>query len=423
MIWLSQQGTRSSQPQGFTRLRPEIAALTPGVFLGSQPSNLVGNTRTLLTTPNVAKTNSPLGPVFGGNGTNAIAYTTWRGINANTNPAVTFLVVVRNKGGSQQAFAGFGASTGSAGNTLFRLIQGVDSANTIRVQAQDSNGNTSLNRDFPVFGFANGQFHAIVVTIQYGGPNTGATCYANGRLVGSIPADWTGTPVSTNFNFLNVCGAVRGGAPVGFANVDVALFVPIIGKVMPEAWCLRASTLSGAFAEVFEGPTQIWTPILTAGGNLFLQSLSSSITAAGGISKLTDKKVFAVTPISGSINRFTNKTPLVGQISTSSNLSEGAGISYSTSGSITTTGSIRTAATFVRNYASQIVLTGGLVKSISKLLTGSISLTGSAFKGLYKLITGIISLSGSVSSFKFTPAPGGLINRGMRFMRRFIGRR
>lgn len=154
----------------------------------------------------------------------------------------------------------------------------------------------------------------------------------------------------------------------------------------------------------------------------FIRALGGSITAAGSLSKSTAKNVAGSITKVGSVIKSTAKA-FTGSTTVSATPVVGMGASANLSGSITLSSVLSDAVTFVRNYGSQIVLSGGMAKAISKLVGGSISMVGNAFKGMYKVLTSSITMSSIVSGFKFTPEEGGALARGLRFMRRFIGRR
>lgn len=130
----------------------------------------------------------------------------------------------------------------------------------------------------------------------------------------------------------------------------------------------------------------------------------------------------------GSPLKHTTTSTKVGSITTASNLvGGGAGVTFNqnTSGSITLTSILTDAVTFVRSWSSQIMLSGAIAKPVSKLLSGVITLTGAVSKLITKAkFIASLTLSGIATGFGFTPSPGGgALSRGIRFMRKFIGRR
>ena len=148
---------------------------------------------------------------------------------------------------------------------------------------------------------------------------------------------------------------------------------------------------------------------LTTTSNLFRQvskQVTSSITTVGALVKHT------FTKMAGSVT--TSAGPVTGGI-----------FAQSASGSITLSSVLTDAVTFVRSYGSSITLSGTLAKPVYKLLTGSIALVGSVFKLVTKVaFTASMTLTGALSAFSFTPGVGGgVLGRGLRFMRKFIGRR
>lgn len=157
-------------------------------------------------------------------------------------------------------------------------------------------------------------------------------------------------------------------------------------------------------------------------GNNYNQSISGSVTSSGVIARLINRTLAGTSTGSGSVNKQTSTT-MASSITPSSDLAGSGSLAQSVSGSITVSGVLSNAATYVRSYASSITLSGGLVNAISKMLSGTIILTGNVYKGMSLLLSGTITALGNLTAFKFTPTIGERVNRGMRFLRRFIGRR
>ncbi|CAB4139617.1 hypothetical protein UFOVP336_66 [uncultured Caudovirales phage] len=180
----------------------------------------------------------------------------------------------------------------------------------------------------------------------------------------------------------------------------------------------------------------------SAGGVTYNQSLSATLTLSGTVSRVVNKVVSGVVTTSSTLLKNISKgvvgaltatgtlikntaTRIAGSITTSAGPVTGGIFAQSASGSITLSSVLTDAVTFVRSYGSSITLSGTLAKPVYKLLTGSIALVGSVFKLVTKVaFTASMTLTGALSAFSFTPGVGGgVLGRGLRFMRKFIGRR
>lgn len=243
-------------------------------------------------------------------------------------------------------------------------------------------------------------------------------------------ANSTGTSVSTGTQTCPTNGMILAfavhnfstTAPSSTAGTDLGITMPSNRRNMAG---YRTST--GAVSWTL-GSSQAWSLIgvlieeVSGGGSSYFQTNTGSVTGTGSISKLTQRNITGSSTFSNILNKHTTRI-ILGSMSSSGDPNPTSGISQSISGSVSVSGSILTQVLFVRSYNSIIQPTGGLVKAIDKLLSGVLTLTGSAYKGLFKFISGTFTLSGTVNGLKFTPTTGRIIDRGMRFMRKFIGRR
>lgn len=186
--------------------------------------------------------------------------------------------------------------------------------------------------------------------------------------------------------------------------------------------CIKGANTNTQLWRKFGVGTNGDTAPSSAGGTNYTKSISGSITSAGAFVRLVGKQLAGTTTSVGSAIKETSVFKTA-SITPASSVSSGGTLAQSVSGSITISGVLTDAVNYVRSYASSITLTGGLVNAISKMLSGTISLTGSVYKGMYVALSGAITALGSLSTFKFTPTIGERVNRGMRFLRRFIGRR
>lgn len=172
-------------------------------------------------------------------------------------------------------------------------------------------------------------------------------------------------------------------------------------RVTPTGW------VQGDDASSFSRVTPTgWVQITAAGGTTYNQSVSGSLTTTSTLIRDISKG-------------------FASSITLSAGPVTGGQFAQSASGSITLTSSIADAITFVRAYSSSISLSGSLAKPVMKILTGSLTLSGALVKNIIKgTFSSLITIASSLSSFKVTPAPsGGVLTRGIRFMRKFLGRR
>lgn len=246
MRLLSSLGTtRLTQSTGGLRLNESVARYCPGFFAGNSfgtfgqmKVNLEGS---------IAPRAGTVGLAYAGNGTTNCAVVPWSGINLNTRPEMTWVLLYKKnaKGTQQTHIAGLGSTSGSAGNTLFRFVGGVNSANAVRIQAQDSNGNVFFNIDSSDFGADDLRYHCVVVSgkVDRLGDGGGLQYYADGRKLNFAPSEnGYGPPDSTLFNIVTLLGARRGGVLTGAdGNYDIALFVPLFGIRQSDAWCQSVS--------------------------------------------------------------------------------------------------------------------------------------------------------------------------------------
>lgn len=394
MFWLSEQGTRLSQPQSqsFLKWPYSQAKLVVKPWVDIPP---IAGGRSL------TREIGPSGKL-------------WRGQAANSSGVVLTNI---NASGYPLAIVGSVLVRNNSTNNVITTWGNISDGNRIQIDVNAGTfraiqvGSATVSISVAV---AQNSVINFVYVIRSA---TDRSLWINGRLIGKSATSST----TSAFDRAAILMGVNNASPTGTQEIDGDCFLLSYLNIRLEDF--EARMLSADPWRMFEQSHKIWYPTITSSSSLYFQSLSSSVVLTSVISKSTNRLFISSSTLSSGVNKFTNKTTFPSQITTSSSLTEGAGISYSTSGSITISGIVNKSATFVRSYASQIILNGGLVKSIRKVLTGSISLSGRALKGLYKFISGSISLSGILTSFKFTPVPGGMLERGMRFMRRFIGRR
>ena len=163
--------------------------------------------------------------------------------------------------------------------------------------------------------------------------------------------------------------------------------------------------------------------VFGGGGITYNQTITGSLSASGIVIKASFvRRVGSLSP-AGSLNKFTTRS-FSSSISLSGIRSDNSSLAQTTTGAITAFGTVSSRVTYTRAYSSVLTASGGLVKAISKTLTGSLTLSGAAMKQMYLRLAGSLSALGSVSPFKFTPLPPGeIFGNALTFIRRYLGRR
>jgi len=212
---------------------------------------------------------------FVGDNTNNCAHATAdRPFVFGTDTLMTFIVVFRTRasGATDNTIAGFGSSSGSSGNTLFRLTGG-SSSGRIRLQAQDGTGSLAYNTNSNTNVNLNDlRWHCAVVAFDLAVGGT-LDYYIDGIHCGSASRSGGSAQAATTFQFVNVCGSIRNGAVITPGNWDVALFVPVYAKLSGDV----ASAISAAPWRLFT-PRSI--PIGAAGGGPTPVTATTSLSAA-----------------------------------------------------------------------------------------------------------------------------------------------
>lgn len=193
----------------------------------------------------------------------------------------------------------------------------------------------------------------------------------------------------------------------------------LVSRVTPSGWVIYDDAAS--FARVTPAG---WNQFDAVGGTTFNQSVSGSLTLSSLLSRSTLFNIVSSITTSSTVVKHTS-TAMSGSCTTSAGPVAGGSFAQSAAGSITLTSVLTDAVTFVRTYGSVVTLSGALAKPVYKLLVGSIVLTATLLKHTIKAtFTAALNLSSVLSAFSFTPGPGGgAVGRGLRFLRRFIGRR
>lgn len=261
-----------SQPLDTFELAEDIRPYASSFFVGNAMGR-TGDGRPITLAGGITLGGSPHGLAYQGDGTDNIAYATpARNFVFGTDKDFTFICVARKRSASLDSnhIGGFGATGGGSGNTLFRVIGGGASANAIRIQAQDTDGDVFFNTDSSDFGFSDLAWHAFVVKGRVANVSTDAgtsAFFADGKAAGTAAGLSATTPNATTFNAISVCGARRGGSTITLGPYDVALFVPLVGIQMPDAWCKAASSLTDVWGMCF-APTSEWMSLPSAGAGI-----------------------------------------------------------------------------------------------------------------------------------------------------------
>lgn len=258
------------QPHSSFELAADIAGYATSFLIGSAGGQ-TGDGRPITIGGSLTTGPSGQGRAYEGDGTFKIAHATpSRNFVFGTDKDFTFVIVARKRSAGVDTghIAGFGATGGSSGNTLFRLIGGAVSANAVRLQAWDATGATFCNTDSSDFGWNDLNYHGIVIkgrVAHSGTDNGGCAYFADGRAAGAPGGSSATNPSATTFNVISACGGRRGGFTITPGPYDVALCIPLIGIQMPDEWCIRASHLATVWQTCFE-PQRIVVPVAAATG-------------------------------------------------------------------------------------------------------------------------------------------------------------
>lgn len=278
LIQLSRPWTEQPQEAGALRsdLRNYLSAVILGnspVFDGCGPVTIAGG---------IARNPTQQGLAWIGDATDNAAWATPivdGSITAGVDALFTLVCVFRKIGTAidSNTIAGYGSSVGSSGNTIFRLIGGAV-ATTVRMQFQTGGGTVIYNTDSSAAEINDGKFHCVIVTAPFTSGTDTLRYYIDGKTAGTVSRA-IGLS-STTFDRVSVVGAIRGGAAISFGGYEVAAFIALRGVIMPDAWCLEASTLLNVWGAVFSpSATRIWTPAASSG----LPTLSSATYAPGSL--------------------------------------------------------------------------------------------------------------------------------------------
>jgi len=245
-------------PRTGASVRPEISQYAAAVVCPSVSRNFIGASgSTVVTGPEPAPTINGL--AWTGNGSSSQAYASTarpaKIASSASESHMTALVVFRTVSATGTIVA-MGATTGSSGTTLHDIYV---SSGSIHYRLQDGNGTLLYNTASSAFGANDGNWHTAIVRAPLAVTSPEAMDYfADGNHRGSVSRQ-TGA-IATTFEIVCVNVIRRGGASIVYGAYQVALFVPLIGVLMPDAWCLKATqSPTAAFNAIF-APRRIPLP-------------------------------------------------------------------------------------------------------------------------------------------------------------------
>lgn len=266
------------QPQ-VPRLRRELRQYLSASIVGGSP--VWDGCGPVALSGGITVQGSPQGLAYVGDATDNIAYAAPRidGSYTGSDQLTTFICVFRKVGSGvdTNTIAGYGSTTGSSGNTLFRLIGG-GTATNIRLQHQTGAGTVLYNTDSSGVTVNDDQWHCAVVTVPITGvlANDVLAYYIDGKQAGTVSR--IAGAASTTFDRVSVCGGYRGSVGVAYGNFHVAAFVALRGTLMTPAWCLDTSRLDRVWANLF-GDRRILAPVSASGGGSWTVTLTDTASA------------------------------------------------------------------------------------------------------------------------------------------------
>ena len=267
-------------PRTGASVRPEISRFAAGVVCPGVSRNFIGPVdSTVVTGPEPTPTISGL--AWTGNASSSQAYANTRRaakiVSSSSESHLTALVVFRAVSATGTLVA-MGSTDGSSGNTLCDIYL---STGALGFRLQTNAGILLYNTPSSAFGANDGNWHTAVVRAPLGVTTPESLDYfADGKHQGTVSRE-TGASATT-FNVVCVNVIRRGGSSIVYGGYQVALFVPLVGVLMPDAWCIGATqSPSAAFNAIF-APQQIIIPTAAAAASS-LPTLSASTYAPGSL--------------------------------------------------------------------------------------------------------------------------------------------
>jgi len=271
------------QPQEAVSIRANISPWVSGILL--PPYGTVSVDGQSLTQTSAPVTSNQCGLNYQGNGSSAIIWgNASRPLVIQAGARFTMVVQFRKVGtaSDQNQIAGWGATTGSTGNTLMRLIGGL-TAESVRLQLQLGNsggGAIIFNTDSSNFSANNERPHTVVVA-GVADAGESLTYWADGRQLNTVNA--ASAPAgATTFDLVSALAGRRGGASISFGNFEVSLAAMLADVRMADAWCAAAS--NAPYDALFE-PQRIWVPVSTGSSDVTAPSVSASFAWAATASQ------------------------------------------------------------------------------------------------------------------------------------------
>lgn len=245
-------------PRTGASVRPEILQHAAAVVCPSVSRNFIAASgSTTVTGPEPAPTINGL--AWTGNGSSSQAYASTakpaKIAGSASESHMTALVVFRVVSATG-AIVAMGSTSGGSGNTLHEFYV---SSGSIHYLLQDANGALLYNTASSAFGANDGNWHTAIVRAPLAVTSPESLDYfADGQHRGSVSRA-TGA-IATTYDIVCVNVIRRGGSSIVYGAYQVALFVPLIGVLMPDAWCIDATrSPTAAFNAIF-APQQIIIP-------------------------------------------------------------------------------------------------------------------------------------------------------------------
>lgn len=245
-------------PAGGASVLPHISQFAAAVVCPGVSRNFIGPVdSTTVTGPSPVPTKNGL--AWEGNGSSSQAYASTAKpakIAASASEShMTALVVFRTVSAAGTIVA-MGSTSGGSGNTLHDVYV---SSGSIHYRLQDNAGTLLYNTASSAFGANDGNWHTAIVRapLAVTSPET-MDYFADGQHRGSVSRAVGAS--ATTFNIVCVNVIRRGGASIVYGSYQVALFVPLIGVLMPDAWCIDATRSPTAAVNAIFAPQQIIIP-------------------------------------------------------------------------------------------------------------------------------------------------------------------
>lgn len=200
-----------------------------------------------------------------------------------TDQYITMLVVFRTTTATAGAiFAGLGSNSGSSGNTLIFFKTATGSAAKVNFVTEDGTGNiyTDLDSTTTNTSINDGQWHCAVGASSIINPASGQL-FIDGYLEATLAPLAAPTPFAATFQHVCALGVYRAGSIVSTAAIDVALVVPIFGRVTEQ----EGISLSRNPWQLFELKDEAFDGAAAAAGGFFARHYYD-MNANGGVNSV-----------------------------------------------------------------------------------------------------------------------------------------